>query len=86
MKVERRKIDLNQKSKIIRLWVTVISIAIILMGLVATGAVKMNQVEENEKDIGVLESEQKEQGKLLIRIDENVKLIKEDITELKNRR
>lgn len=83
--LERRKIDLNQKNRTIRLWVSVIGIALVLMGLMATGAVKMNQVDRNKGDIEVLESEQRQQGEILIRIDENVKNIKEDITELKNR-
>lgn len=83
--LERRKVDLNQKNRTIRLWVSVIGIALVLMGLMATGAVKMNQVDRNKGDIEVLESEQRQQGEILIRIDENVKNIKEDITELKNR-
>lgn len=84
--LERRKVDLNQKNRTIRIVVSLISLAVVLIGFVAMGAIKMNQVKINKEDIEVLEVEQKEQVKILIRIDENVKNMKEDITELKNRR
>jgi len=83
--LERRKVDLNQKNRTIRVWVSVIGIVFVLMGIIATGAVKMNQVERNKGDIEVIEFEQKEQMEILIRIDERTIGIKEDITELKNR-
>ena len=60
-------------------------IGFVLVGFIAAGAVKINQVDRNKGDIEVIEVEQREQRDILIRIDENVKGIKEDITELKNR-
>ena len=83
--LERRKIDLNEKHRTIKLWITIMGIGFVLVGFIAAGAVKINQVDRNKGDIEVIEVEQREQRDILIRIDENVKGIKEDITELKNR-
>jgi len=85
MKIERRKIDNNQRNRTIRLWITLMSIGIVLIGFIAAGAVKVNTVEENKQKIGNIAKEQKTDREILIRIDERTTSMKEDIDEIKRK-
>ena len=82
---ERRKVDLNEKNRHIRLWSILITIGLVLIGIIATGTLKVDQIDRNKEDIEIIVEEQKIDRERLIRIDENVKTIKEDISQLKAR-
>jgi len=64
------------------IWILIGSFAI---GATITIGLKWDQIDRNKQDIEIMEMEQREQRDVLIRIDENVKDIKDDITELKAR-
>ena len=62
-----------------------ISIGMFFAGLISAGAVTFKKVDNNVNQIKYLKEKQEKDHEILIRIDENIKGIKEDIGELKGR-
>jgi hypothetical protein len=67
--------------KVIWAW---ISIGAFFAGMIANGAVQYKKVDNNVEEIKMLKEKQENDHEILIRIEEKIDAIKEDIRELKD--
>lgn len=85
MRVERRKIDLNHKNRMIKLWIAIIGTVVILISSITTGAIRMNQIEINKEDIESIEDVQKEDHDAITEIRTTVKDMKEQLNRIEDK-
>lgn len=82
---ERRKVDNNQRIRMIRIWSSIFSTIVILLTIFAAGVVRVNQVNTNKEDIEVIGGIQKEDHDAIIEIRTTVKDMKEQLNRIENK-
>lgn len=67
---ERRKVDQNQKNRMVRIYISVFGIGVIVVGMIAAGAVKWNTINTNKVEIETIEVIARDNRENIVRFEE----------------
>lgn len=82
---ERRQVDQNQKNRMVKIWLSIFGTILILIGLIATGSVKINQIKINKEDIKSVEEIARDNEKMIGRFEERFDAIDKTLERIEDK-